>query len=351
MSPLNKKRSQPVASDRRWWALALLAMAEFVVVLDASIVNIALPSIGRGLHLSLANLSWVVNAYVLTFGGFLLLGGRLADLLGRRRIFTVGLAVFSLASLAGGLAQSSAWLIGARAIQGLGAALLAPAALSLVTATFREGSERNRALSVWGGGRGLACRRRRALRRRPHERSRLALGAVRERADRDRRDPADAVAHLREPRWARPPELRSHSKQDSPSPRRTRSRSHGLDHPYSRTPARSRGSLADRAAVRLQCCPSGLGSRRRRECRARLQGHRSGQDRARLRTHPRRYLIEGCQVVDPQDPLELEPHARVAPGSHDEAKRDQARLSARQAKPHRYAETRMSRPPPHVHGK
>src|SRR5215471_11804309 len=107
--------------DRRWWALVLLAMAEFVVVLDASIVNIALPSIGRGLHISLANLSWVVNAYVLTFGGFLLLGGRIADLLGRRLIFTVGLGVFSLASLLGGLAQSAPWLIGARAIQGLGA--------------------------------------------------------------------------------------------------------------------------------------------------------------------------------------------------------------------------------------
>ena len=103
-----------------------------------------------GLDLSLANLSWVVNAYVLTFGGFLLLGGRIADLLGRRRVFVIGLAVFSLASLAGGLAQSPAWLIGARAIQGLGAALLAPAALSLVTAIFREGGERNRALSVWG---------------------------------------------------------------------------------------------------------------------------------------------------------------------------------------------------------
>src|SRR5499427_2061077 len=136
--------------DRRWWALALLAMAEFVVVLDASIVNIALPSIGRGLHFSLANLSWVVNAYVLTFGGFLLLGGRIADLVGRRRVFMIGLGVFALASLAGGLAQSPAWLIGARAVQGLGAALLAAAALSLVTAIFSEGAERNRALSVWG---------------------------------------------------------------------------------------------------------------------------------------------------------------------------------------------------------
>jgi EmrB/QacA subfamily drug resistance transporter len=148
---------QSPRADRRWWALALLATAEFMVILDASIVNIALPSIGRGLHFSLANLSWVVNAYVLTFGGFLLLGGRIADLVGRRAIFTVGLGVFSLASLAGGLAQSEAWLIGARAIQGLGAALLAPAALSLVTAIFSEGAERNRALSVWGAVAGAAA--------------------------------------------------------------------------------------------------------------------------------------------------------------------------------------------------
>jgi EmrB/QacA subfamily drug resistance transporter len=137
-------------ADRRWWALVVLAAADFVVILDASIVNIALPSIERGLHFSLANLSWVVNAYVLTFGGFLLLGGRVADLLGRRRLFLVGLGVFSAASLAGGLAQSQAWLIAARAVQGLGAAMLAPAALSLVTAIFREGAERNKALSIWG---------------------------------------------------------------------------------------------------------------------------------------------------------------------------------------------------------
>jgi EmrB/QacA subfamily drug resistance transporter len=150
MSQITKHPLHSAPGGHRWLALALLAMAEFVVVLDASIVNIALPSIGRGLHFSLANLSWVVNAYVLTFGGFLLLGGRIADLLGRRRVFTVGLGVFSLASLAGGLAQSEASLIAARAIQGLGAAMLAPAALSLVTATFREGSERNKALSIWG---------------------------------------------------------------------------------------------------------------------------------------------------------------------------------------------------------
>src|SRR2546421_6900222 len=135
---------------RRWLVLALLATAQFVVVLDAAIVNVALPSIGRGLHFSQDSLSWVVNAYVLTFGGFLLLGGRAADLVGRRKVFIAGLIVFALASLAGGLAQSEGWLIAARAVQGLGAALVSPAALSIVTTTFAEGAERNRALGVWG---------------------------------------------------------------------------------------------------------------------------------------------------------------------------------------------------------
>jgi EmrB/QacA subfamily drug resistance transporter len=131
-------------------ALALLAMTQFVIVIDASIVNIALPSIGRALNFSQADLSWVVNAYTLTFGGFLLLGGRLADLMGRRRMFMVGLVLFSLASLAGGLAQSEPWLIAARSVQGLGGAIVSPAALSIITTTFAEGAERNRALGVWG---------------------------------------------------------------------------------------------------------------------------------------------------------------------------------------------------------
>jgi EmrB/QacA subfamily drug resistance transporter len=135
---------------RRWQALALLAMAQFVVVLDASIVNVALPTVGRSLEISQENLSWVVNAYVLTFGGFLLLGGRLADLLGRRRVFMSGLILFAIASLAGGFAESEGLLIAARAVQGLGAAILSPAALSIVTTTFRDGAERNKALGVWG---------------------------------------------------------------------------------------------------------------------------------------------------------------------------------------------------------
>src|SRR5436190_12830511 len=134
----------------KWLALALLAAAQFVVVLDASIVNVALPSIGRALNFSQDNLSWVVNAYTLFFGGFLLLGGRLADRLGRRRMFIAGMVLFALASLAGGLAQSELWLIIARSVQGLGAALVSPAALSIVTTTFREGAERNKALGVWG---------------------------------------------------------------------------------------------------------------------------------------------------------------------------------------------------------
>src|SRR5829696_7264921 len=135
---------------RRWIALALLCVAQFVVVLDASIVNVALPTIGEALSFSQGNLSWVVNAYVLTFGGFLLLGGRMADLLGRRRVFMGGLILFAVASLAGGLASTDAQLIAARAVQGLGAAILSPAALSIVTTTFRDGTERNKALGAWG---------------------------------------------------------------------------------------------------------------------------------------------------------------------------------------------------------
>jgi EmrB/QacA subfamily drug resistance transporter len=131
-------------------ALILLAMTQFVIVIDASITNVALPSIGHALSFSQTDLSWVVNAYTLTFGGFLLLGGRLADLIGRRRMFITGLVLFSLASLLGGLAQSEAWLIGARAVQGLGAAIVSPAALSIITTTFADGEERNRALGVWG---------------------------------------------------------------------------------------------------------------------------------------------------------------------------------------------------------
>ena len=135
---------------RKGLALALLASAQFIVVLDASIVNVALPSIGRDLQFSQENLSWVINAYTLAFGGFLLLGGRMADLLGRRRLFMAGLGLFAFASLLGGLSQSEGQLIAARALQGLGGAILSPAALSIVTTMFTEGAERNRAFGVWG---------------------------------------------------------------------------------------------------------------------------------------------------------------------------------------------------------
>ena len=138
------------SDSRRWLGLALLCSAFFMVILDAAIVNVALPSIQNDLELSQKNLQWVVSAYALTFGGLLLLGGRAADLLGRRRVFVVGVAIFSLASLLGGLAQTGAMLVAARALQGIGAALMTPAAMSILTTTFKEGPERNRALGAWG---------------------------------------------------------------------------------------------------------------------------------------------------------------------------------------------------------
>ncbi len=130
--------------ERRWTALILLCVAQFVVVLDASIVNVALPSIGKGLHFSEANLPWVVNAYVIAFGGFLLLGGRAADLLGRRRVFMAGLLVVAVASLAAGFAANQGQLIAARAAQGLGAAIISPAALSIVTRCSETGQSATR---------------------------------------------------------------------------------------------------------------------------------------------------------------------------------------------------------------
>jgi len=136
--------------EKRWLALILLSAAQFVVVLDASIVNVALPTIGKELDFSQDNLSWIVNAYVLTFGGFLLLGGRTADLLGRRRVFMAGLLLVAVASLAAGFAVTEGQLIAARAAQGLGAAIISPAALSIVTTIFSDGAERNKALGVWG---------------------------------------------------------------------------------------------------------------------------------------------------------------------------------------------------------
>src|SRR5271154_6483833 len=148
----------PELDPLRWKALAVVCAAFFMTVLDVSIVNVALPSIGRSLHFSRDGLQWVITAYAITFGGFLLLAGRAADILGRRRVFLVGVVVFTIASFFCGLAWSEGVLIASRAVQGLGAAIITPAALSIVTTTFEEGPERNKALGIWGalGGGGAA---------------------------------------------------------------------------------------------------------------------------------------------------------------------------------------------------
>ena len=142
--------TQAAPDSRRWIALAVIVAAQFMVVLDVAIVNVALPSIKTELHFTQESLQWVITAYSILFGGALLLGGRLADLLGRRRLFMAGLALFTVSSLLDGLAWSEASLITFRSLQGLGAALVSPAALSILTTTFREGRERNLALGVWG---------------------------------------------------------------------------------------------------------------------------------------------------------------------------------------------------------
>jgi EmrB/QacA subfamily drug resistance transporter len=136
-------------STNPWVVLVLICLAQFMVVLDATVVNVALPSIQKDLHLNEANLQWIVNAYTLVFGGFLLLGGRAGDLIGRKRLFLAGIVVFTVASLLNGLATSSGMLIGFRALQGLGAAFISPAALAIITTTFEEGSDRSKALGVW----------------------------------------------------------------------------------------------------------------------------------------------------------------------------------------------------------
>jgi EmrB/QacA subfamily drug resistance transporter len=143
-----------VPNRRRWLALAVIVAAQFMVVLDVAIVNVALPAIKSDLHFSQSSLQWVISAYAIFFGGFLLLGGRLGDVLGRRRVFMVGLSVFTVSSLLCGISWSEQSLIVFRAIQGLGGALLAPAALSILITTFREGRERNLALGVWGAASG-----------------------------------------------------------------------------------------------------------------------------------------------------------------------------------------------------
>jgi len=154
---LARPAATPAPDPRRWWALALLCGAFFMVILDAAIVTVALPSMEDDLGFSAQGLQWVVSAYALTFAGLLLLGGRAADLLGRRRVFMVGLVLFTLASLLCGLAWSAEALIGARAFQGVGAAIMTPTALSIITTTFEEGAERNKALGIWGALGGIGA--------------------------------------------------------------------------------------------------------------------------------------------------------------------------------------------------
>src|SRR5829696_7966953 len=150
---------EPPASGEtsRWLVLVIVCLAQFMVILDATVVNVALPSIQRDLGFTAASLQWVINAYTLVFGGFLLLGGRAGDLFGRRKLFLWGVGIFSFASLLNGLATSDTWLVAARGLQGLGGALVSPAALSIITTTFAEGADRTKALGVWsaiaaGGG-------------------------------------------------------------------------------------------------------------------------------------------------------------------------------------------------------
>src|SRR2546429_4431045 len=150
LTPITKT-ARVEAPVHRWRAFAVLAVAYFMTIVDLTIVNVALPTIGRKLHFSETNLQWVVTAYALTFGGFLLLGGRAADLLGRRRIVLLGLGVFTATSLACALATTDSFLIAMRGLQGLGAAIVLPAALSIVMNMFDEGGERNKALGIWGG--------------------------------------------------------------------------------------------------------------------------------------------------------------------------------------------------------
>jgi EmrB/QacA subfamily drug resistance transporter len=157
--PMTAAATTAAPDPRRWQALELVCVAFFMTVLDVSIVNVALPSIGRSLHFSQTGLQWVITAYAIMFGGFLLLGGRAGDILGRKRMFLLGVTVFAVASLVCGLSGSTGVLVAARAVQGLGAAIVSPATLSIITTTFQEGAERNKALGIWGamGGSGAAA--------------------------------------------------------------------------------------------------------------------------------------------------------------------------------------------------
>ena len=156
VSASNESADPGARKSRRWWALAAVSLATFMTYLDNNIVNVAIPTIQRSLHLSVSGLEWVVSSYLLTLAGLLLVGGRLADVYGRRRLFEVGLAVFTLSSLAAGLAGSGGVLIASRAVQGVGAALLMPATLAIIMATFTNARERNTAIGIWAAVSALA---------------------------------------------------------------------------------------------------------------------------------------------------------------------------------------------------
>src|SRR6516225_12327434 len=190
---------QDPAARRRWLALAVLAVAQFMVFLDETVVNVALPSIKTSLGFSQTSLAWVISAYVLAFGGLILLGGRAADLAGRRRIFLIGTAIFGIASLLDGLATSQGLLIGARALQGVGAALATPAALALVTNLFPAGAMRTKALTMWGGAVRARLRRRGAARRGDHPGGVLAVGVLHQRPHRPGGPAGGPAAGDREP--------------------------------------------------------------------------------------------------------------------------------------------------------
>ncbi len=185
---------------RRWKALAVLGVAYLMVILDVSIVNVALPSIQKDLDFSTENLQWVVSAYALTFGGFLLLGGRMGDVLGRRKLFMAGLAFFALFSLLCGFSVSAGMLIGARALQGLAGAALSPSVFSITSVTFKEGAERNKALGILGAIAGLGCGDRGAPRRRLDPVRGLGVDLLRQRPDRHSHLLLRAALRPREPR-------------------------------------------------------------------------------------------------------------------------------------------------------
>src|SRR6516165_10542291 len=155
-STVSAKPATGRQENRRWWALAAMSLAAFMTYLDNNIVNVAIPTIQRSLHLSVSGLEWVVSSYLLTLAGLLLVGGRLADVYGRRRLFLLGLGVFTLSSLAAGLAASGGVLIASRAVQGVGAALLMPATLAIIVATFKDVRERNTAIGIWAAAGALA---------------------------------------------------------------------------------------------------------------------------------------------------------------------------------------------------